>query len=345
MKKNIILFLLTTLIFSSCIKDPETYDNTLEGNFNALWKIIDTRYCYLGYKNINWDSIHTEYKKRLPELQHDKYAVFDLLGDMLAELKDGHVNLYSSFDVSRYDKWYTDSAANYYSSVIYSEDSEYMGRKYRIAGGLRYGILNKAPNVGYIYYGSFSNGFSNANVRNIFSYFKNCDGLILDVRDNGGGTVTYSEQLASYFFLHDRVTGYMRYKNGTGHNDFSQAVELKTTAQTDKSLRWTKPVIVLTNRYSYSATNDFVNRMKHADNALIIGSWTGGGGGMPLSSELPIGWMVRFSASPMFDLDMKDTENGIPPDYWVETTEEDEDNNRDAIIDKAIELINHPPAR
>ena len=334
MKKYYIILLSVLLCFSSCMNKLEEYDNSPEGNFEALWNIIDTRYCYLDYKNINWDSIYYAYKAKLASTENDKYKLFDLFGEMLAELKDGHVNLYSDFDVSRYDKWYTDSAENYYSSIVYSDD--YVGKKYRIAGGFRYGILKNA-NIGYIYYGSFSSGFSSRNVVNIFETFSECDGLIIDVRNNGGGSLVNAEQLASYFFTQQRLTGYMSYKNGNGHSDFSKPVELMTNPH--PSIQWERPVAVLTNRNSYSATNDFVNRMNHADNGFTVGSWTGGGGGMPMSSELPNGWMVRFSSSPVFDVNMRNTENGIAPSHWIEITEEDKDNNRDVVIDKAVELI------
>lgn len=333
MKKYIFLLWTSLFFFGSCIHEPDLYKNTDEGNFEALWNIIDTRYCYLDYKNIDWDSIYAAYKNNLWRAKDDKYALFDLFSNMLDELKDGHVNLYSDFDISRYDKWYTDSVANYYSSII---KNYYIDRDFRIAGGLRYAKL-KDYNIGYVYYGSFSNGFSDRNMKNIFEYFNDCSALIIDVRDNGGGSLTYSELLASYFFEEETVTGYMLYKNGSGHSDFSKPTEVKTPAH--KTIKWERPVAVLTNRYSYSATNDFVARIKHAPNAFTVGSWTGGGGGMPLSSELPNGWMVRFSACPMLDAEKNHTEWGIAPDYWTEITDEDEVNNIDTILEKAIEII------
>jgi hypothetical protein len=76
--------------------------NTYRGNFETLWKIVDTQYCYLDYKNINWDSIYTVYESRLKYDTVNEITFFDAMSEMLAELKDGHVNLYSSFDRSRY---------------------------------------------------------------------------------------------------------------------------------------------------------------------------------------------------------------------------------------------------
>ena len=307
--------------------------NTNKGNFEALWKIIDNQYCYLDYKNINWDSIHSVYNIKITDFI-DEYAFFDLMGSMLGELKDGHVNLYSNFDRSRYWKWFSDYPTNFSSKLIYSK--RYLGDNYRIAGGFRYSKIDN-DSIGYMYYGSFSNGFSDSNMRYMLSYFSKCKGLIIDVRDNGGGSLDYSEQLASYFFVNDTVTGYIQHKTGTGHSDFSQPTEIKTTAH--KTLQWQRHVVVLANRMSYSATNDFVNRMNHAPNCIVVGDKTGGGGGLPLSSELPNGWLVRFSACPMYNSAMENTEWGIEPDVNVQLTTGDEAKGIDTIIEKAISLI------
>jgi hypothetical protein len=307
--------------------------NSNKGNFEALWNIIDNQYCYLDYKNINWDSIHSVYNLKITD-SIDEYAFFDLMGSMLGELKDGHVNLYSNFDRSRYWKWFSDYPTNFSSKLIYSK--RYLGDNYRIAGGFRYSKIDN-DSIGYMYYGSFSNGFSDSNMRYMLSYFSKCKGLIIDVRDNGGGSLDYSEQLASYFFVNDTVTGYIQHKTGTGHSDFSQPTEIKTTAH--KTLQWQRHVVVLANRMSYSATNDFVNRMNHAPNCIVVGDKTGGGGGLPLSSELPNGWLVRFSACPMYNSAMENTEWGIEPDVNVQLTTGDEAKGIDTIIEKAISLI------
>ena len=62
---------------------------------------------------------------------------------------------------------------------------------------------------------------------------------------------------------------------------------------------------------------------------------TGGGSGMPFTSELPNGWTVRFSASPHFSVDMEQIEWGIEPDIKVDMDKADEANHIDTIIEKA----------
>lgn len=334
MKKIIVAIAGALLLFNSCIEELPVIDNNYRSNFEALWKIIDTRYCFLDEKNINWDSIYHVYNDRLVNDTINEIVFFDAMAEMLAELKDGHVNLYSGFDRSRYWNWFLDYPANFSGSIINGD--RYLGRNHRSVNGLRYQRI-AGGQVGYVYYGSFADSFSDRNFRYVLQYFSECNGLIIDVRNNGGGSAELSNQLASYFFQSDTVSLYLKHKNGPGHTDFSAPVPIKTTAST--VIQWQRPVVILANRSSYSATNMFVCRMKDAPRAVVIGDRSGGGGGMPLSNELPNGWMVRFSASPMFDANMQSIEHGIDPDIFVTLDQADADNGIDTIIEYAVTLI------
>lgn len=93
-------------LLSSCIREEE-YANDPQGNFEQLWKIIDRQYCFLDYKQIDWDDIYTQYQKRItPNMSNE--GLFEVLSEMLYELQDGHVNLASAHNVSYYDAWYQD---------------------------------------------------------------------------------------------------------------------------------------------------------------------------------------------------------------------------------------------
>lgn len=329
-----ILIFSSSILFTSCIRE-EQFDNTPEGNFDALWKIIDEQYCFHNYKQVeyglDWDKVYVDYKKRLSAgMSSDK--LFEVLGDMLANLKDGHVNLYSAADVARYWKWFEDYPENFNEEV---QKNYYLGTDYKIASGLKYKILD--DNIGYIYYSSFSSAIGNGNLDEVLKYMAVCDGIIIDVRNNGGGTITNASLLASRFTEEKVLTGYVMHKTGKGHNDFSkpQAIYLEPS----KRIRWQKKVAVLTNRHSYSATNDFVNTMRILPNVTIIGDKTGGGSGLPFSSELPNGWSVRFSSSPHLDSNKEQIEFGIVPDLKVDMTELDLLFNKDTIIEAARSFL------
>ena len=50
----------------------EEFSQTPYGNFDALWSILDERYCFFAYKNIDWDEIYTTYRARLDDKMSDK---------------------------------------------------------------------------------------------------------------------------------------------------------------------------------------------------------------------------------------------------------------------------------
>lgn len=226
-------------LLSSCIREEEFVNNP-QGNFEQLWKIIDEQYCFLDYKQIDWDEIHTRYQKLItPNMGSE--GLFEVLSEMLYELQDGHVNLASAHNVSYYDAWYQDYPRNFRADLL--EDS-YLGRAstdYRTAAGLKYKILE--DNIGYIRYESFADPVGNGNLDEVLSYLSVCNGLIIDVRDNGGGNATNSARIASRFTNEKILTGYISHKTGIGHNDFSKpyAIYLEPA----NGVRWQKKVVVL----------------------------------------------------------------------------------------------------
>jgi C-terminal processing protease CtpA/Prc len=79
--------------------------------------------------------------------------------------------------------------------------------------------------------------------------------------------------------------------------------------------------------------------MKCCPNVKIVGDKTGGGAGLPFSSELPNGWSIRFSACPMYDKNKVSTEFGIEPDYNVQLSQDDFLKGKDTIIEFARQLL------
>lgn len=328
-----ILAFIFPMIITGCI-DEEEYDNTPQGTFEALWKIIDERYCFFDYKKqeygLEWNNVYNKYKVRVSN-QMNSEQLFEVMSQMLGELRDGHVNLSTSYDFGRYWKWHEDYPSNFSDTL----QRRYLGTDYRIAAGMRYKILD--DNIGYVYYGSFSDGIGEGNIDEVLYHFMACHGLIIDIRNNGGGMLTNAEKLAARFVHEPTLVGYMQHKTGTGHNDFSDMEE--QWLEPSSSIRWHKHVCVLTNRSVYSAANEFVKYMKVLPEVTIVGDKTGGGAGMPFSDLLPNGWAVRFSACPMYDTQKQNTEFGIEPDHYVSLTDEDFNRGEDTIIELARELI------
>ncbi len=332
----LIVFSLTFFVFTACI-DVDERANTREGNFEALWQIVDEHYCYFDYKaneyGLDWDAVYNKYKKRANEVT-TVFEQFNVFADMLAELRDGHVNLISDFDNARYWDWRERYPANYSDSL----ERKYLGIDYFIAGGLKYKVfVRDADSIGYMRVASFNTSFSENNLTYALYLMQNCKGLIIDLRSNGGGMLTLAEKLVARFTEEKLLTGYMRHKIGKGHSDFSDYEA--QYVQPFNGIRWKKSVVVLTNRGVFSAANDCVNKFRCCKNVTIVGDKTGGGGGLPFTSELPNGWIVRFSACPTYDVNKQDIEFGIAPDYKVEINNDDYQRGIDTILEYAIQIL------
>lgn len=324
--------LLMAVAFTSCITE-DVEDNTRMGNFNALWSTLDRHYCFFDYKReyygLDWNKVREKYRPMISE-QMTNAQLFEVLSQMTYELKDGHVNLTAAHNVSRYGEWFDNYPMNQSDSL----ERIYLGRSedYRMAAGLKYRVMKN--NVGYVRCSTFEVLFGDGNLQEVLRYLATCDRLIIDVRSNGGGLLTAAEKLASLFINEETVGGYICHKTGTGHNDFSSPEPIKLKPFV--GLRWQKPACVLTNRRTYSAANSFVMFVKGLPNVTVIGDRTGGGAGMPFSSELPNGWSIRFSACPMFDRKMQQTEMGIDPDVKVDITSDDYQRGVDTILEEAL---------
>lgn len=81
--------------------------------------------------------------------------------------------------------------------------------------------------------------------------------------------------------------------------------------------------------------------MQYIPNVKIVGTTTGGGSGMPFSSELPNGWSVRFSACSILDPKGQTTEFGIEPSEGCRIGLDPQAaiNGHDTILDFAIGML------
>jgi len=331
MKKIMLLFLSIITLFS-CEKilfkedlastDPMT-------NFDYLWSEIDKKYSYFSLKKINWDSIKAIYRPMITP-QMDEQALFDVLANMLNELRDDHSNLITPFDISRYDV----SLKNELNFRFRTIEEHYVPNG-KITGSFFHDIL-PTTNIAYLRYGSFMNGVANADLNFILDKYKDTDGLILDLRQNGGGSIVNIPQILERFSTEKTLVGHFITRNGPNHSDFSEkaAFYIGTYAGT----KYSKPVCVLIDRGSYSATTMFALATKAFPNITLVGDTTGGGGGLPNGGQLPNGWIYRFSVSQLLDLQGNNfAEDGVAPDVvasfdWTDLT-------KDEILEQAISLL------
>lgn len=299
-------------------------------NFDHLWQTCRDKYSYFDLKKIDWDQVRIQYRA---QLQHgmSQEALFNVLGGMLSELKDDHTNLKSNFNRSRFGVVYT-AQDNFDWRIVVDH---YLTPNYVITGPFQHDFIN-GLNIGYIRFSSFTGTMNKQHLDFILTRYQESAGLILDIRENGGGDMEDIFTLLSRFIEKKTLLYYSKIKAGPGKNDFSEAEPVYLNPHS--GIRFGKKVVLLTDRGTYSAGSFTALATQAIPNVTRIGYTTGGGLGVPVGGQLPNGWRYRFSITQTLSLDKKpDYEQGVPPDITVQL-----DWNaltQDEILDRAIYFL------
>jgi len=298
-------------------------------NFDYLWDELDRKYSYFDLKNIDWDEIRTRYRSKLTATMSEE-ELFEVLAAMMNELRDDHSNLISPFNISRYNLALQEKK-NYFPRTV----EEFYIPNAHITGPFFHDFLAN-DEIGYIRYGSFMNNIGSRSLDHVLTRYSNTRGLILDLRENGGGSIANIPILLERFTVERSHAANAITRNGPLRGDFSPPEPFIVGAH--DGVRYLKPVIVLIDRGSFSATTFFALLTKSNAMLTLMGDTTGGGGGLPNGGQLPNGWTYRFSVSQLLDLNGNNyAEQGVPPDIFAEF--DWTDLTRDEIIERALEEL------
>ena len=163
--------------------------------------------------------------------------------------------------------------------------------------------------------------------RDLYNVGQNKEGLIIDVRDNGGGFTTDHLLTALTQPVHAITV-----PRG-GEEGYPQDRKVYVT--------WNKPIVVLCNQNSFSDAEIFTHAIKTLHRGLVVGVPTAGGVlGSYFVPIMDVG-MLRVPYRGWFLLDDgKDMElNGAVPDYVVWPWPDEMPQGKDKQLAKAIEVL------
>ena len=319
-KLQILLLILIGATLTSCERAfMEANESAKPVNvFDYLWNKVDQQYAFFDVKGVDWDSVREVYRPMVnDEMQLDSF--FHVCASMLNTLKDGHTNLISAFDVSHNDSVYYKMVAekNIDEQVVVLN---YLTINYHTTGSLNHNAIRDGK-VAYIRYASFMDAVTTDNLIYLTNYYSDCKGMILDLRQNGGGSIDNIRQLLSIFDNHGQPLYQTQIKSGPEHDAFTELTTVYADSINYNDVftepAYTKPVAVLIDRGSYSATSFFALCTMGYDNIRLFGDYTGGGLGLPNGGALPNGWTYRFSITRTLDMEGHNYENGVPPQERV----------------------------
>jgi carboxyl-terminal processing protease len=177
-----------------------------------------------------------------------------------------------------------------------------------------------------ILYGDFQKA-----AREIIS--ENAQGVILDLRNNPGGLLDQAQDIAGWFLKNREVI----LKEETRVGD---KYETKDYLSFGPSTFASKPVVILINQGSASASEILAAALHDNRNAVIIGETSFGKGKVQQLFGLADNSSVKITIANWLTPKGEQIDgNGIKPDVEVKMTADDYDNGKDPQLDKAVEII------
>jgi carboxyl-terminal processing protease len=161
---------------------------------------------------------------------------------------------------------------------------------------------------------------------------QNPRGLILDLRNNGGGLLNQSVSVAD-LFLPESVILYERNAKGAINEVFRAS---------DGQIAEEIPLVVLINEFSASASEIVAGAIRDSDRGVLIGETTFGKGSVQMQHTLSDGSQLNVTIAHWYTpSDVNIDEEGIVPDIEVEMdeTEPVEDRADDVQLQRAIDYL------
>ncbi len=194
---------------------------------------------------------------------------------------------------------------------------------------VEYELLEK--NIAYVALATYGDNTTEQLQEALVDLLKqNPDGLILDLRNNGGGYLTTAIEVVSEF-IREGVVMYEQY--GDGQTYAYEAIP--------GGLATKIPLVVLVNEGTASASEITAGAIQDLERGVLVGVTTYGKGSVQSWIELKDNaGGVRVTIARWLTPDGRQiSEEGLTPEYIVEMTEEDYVNGDDPQLEKAIEVL------
>lgn len=194
-----------------------------------------------------------------------------------------------------------------------------------------------ADNIGYIEVGSFYEVTGQQYIAAVEDLTaQGMKGLVVDLRGNGGGLLDIAVDMLDYMLPEGKIV-YTEDKDGNVTSEYKS---------TDEE-QFTKPLAVLVNGYSASASEIFAGAIKDYGIGTLVGTNTFGKGIVQRVFPLDDGSAVKLTIAKYFTPNGNDIHKvGIKPDIEVEfdaeaykESEGEKDNQLDAAVDSILEKL------
>ena len=155
--------------------------------------------------------------------------------------------------------------------------------------------------------------------------------IILDLRDNPGGYLEVSQNIAGWFLERGQIVVIEDFGEGGKKNEYKAEGPAKFLEI---------PMVILINKGSASASEILAGALRDNRGILLIGEKSFGKGSVQELDKLSDNSYLKITIAKWLTPKGETiADKGLEPDIKVEITEEDYNQNRDPQLDKAIEII------
>lgn len=339
---GVLALLATTTVATSCVRPPAPsppgpaphvapQGAPYVAQFDSLWSRFEAVYPSFAYKQIDWRAQRARFRPRAERARSQDELVAVLLA-MLAPLRDLHI-------------WLVDPRGqvvpSYKPSRVVNFDQRRWTQALRDAN-----YLVRAPAVGdgmvggyaYFHIGTWKAPLDDDLLESMLQRARDAQGLIIDVRTNAGGSDALALAFAGRFTRKAFAASYVRIN--TDPRVTGVEMPLARTIAPKGGWQFTRPVVVISGRGGFSATESFVAAMRTLPQVTVIGDTTGGASGNPATYALGNGWQHTVPRWLEYGPDRQPIEwRGVAPHLVIAWNPSHYDSTRDPLIDAAVGLL------
>jgi carboxyl-terminal processing protease len=303
---------------STCDGGGTPMSDDPEVAFDVFFRTFDEMYSSFDLRGVDWSAQYDAQRSQVTA-ETTPAELFGVLCEMVAPLDDPHVIVAAgeaTCDSKPPPAWVESEMLD---QVIGSIESRIYGEGATLTGNELVAYRTLQNRVGYVFVPSMG-GFAEAPAEDVelsgramdevVAAFRDLDGVIVDVRFNGGGSDAISLALASRFADQRRLAFAFETRDGDGWTPRrNYYVERGGPAQ------FTKPVVVLTSKLSVSAAETFTLAMRALPHVTVVGETTSGGLSNMMLRNLPNGFGFSLPFERVFAPDGTVYEGiGLAPD-------------------------------
>jgi carboxyl-terminal processing protease len=295
------------LAFAGCAPEPTALEV-----FDAAWGAFDARYGPFDQRDIDWDAARATWRPTLAPAAGDD-TLWDTLTGMLAELDDGHVQLYAP------------GRAHWYANAVYRErigderfDEDRLRAAYLDGGGEDLHddtvLAGRIRGAEYVWLRVIGGGALELEAARQRAERRGA-GLIVDLRHDGGGDFTWARAALSAWTDRDVPVFRSRTRSGPVRGTFDAWTDWAIPGE---GAPVQVPVAVLTDRFTISAGERATLMLRELPGVTLIGEPTNGSIATMIGQELPNRWYVTLPVQEVEGPRGEVWEGlGVPPDLEV----------------------------